>query len=95
MRSCIGFCSALKVFVSIDLDGVKSFRIHFRRIEHDIVCCAIASIKRVRLESYRAIVGFLPVRDLPLMHESDSLCREYEDVVKMLYYVKIDLASHI
>lgn len=33
--------------------------------------------------------------DLPLMHESDSLCEEYEDVVEMLYYVKIDLASHI
>jgi hypothetical protein len=74
LRPCISFRGTLEVPTSIDLGRVKPFRIHFRRIEHDIVCCAIASTKKVRLESSHSTVGFIPVGDLPLMHESDALC---------------------
>ena len=54
-------------------------RINFKGIEHDIVSCAIAFTKMVRVESSHVIVGFIPVGDLPLMHESDAMCGEHRD----------------
>ena len=92
MRPGISLRSTLEVPISIDLDGVKPIRIHFRRIEHDIVSRAIAS-KAVRLESPQVIVGFIPMGDISLMHESDTLCEECQDDIHE--YLKICLASHI
>ena len=43
LRPSISFCNTLEVPISIDLDRVKPIRIHFRRIEHDVVSCAITS----------------------------------------------------
>ncbi len=78
MRPGISLRSTLEVPISINLDGVKPIRIHFRRIEHDIVSRAIAS-KAVRLESPQVIVGFIPVSDISLMHESNALCGGHQD----------------
>ena len=78
LRPGVSLRSTPKVSISIDLDRVKPIRIHFRRIEHDVVSCAITS-KIVRLESLGVIVVFIPVCDIPLMHESDALRGEYQD----------------
>lgn len=95
MRPGICFRSTLEVPFSIDLDGMKPMWIHFRGIEHDIVSRAIAFTKMVRVDSSHVIVGFIPVGNLPLMHESDALCEEYQDDVNTLCFVKFGLASHI
>ena len=64
--------------MAINIGGVKPIRTHFRVIEHDIVGRAIASNTKVRLELSYIIVA-IPVGDILLMHESDALCREYQD----------------
>jgi hypothetical protein len=33
--------SSLKVPPSVDLDGMKSFRIHPRRVKHYVICCTV------------------------------------------------------
>jgi hypothetical protein len=40
-RPCEPLGSSFETSASIDLDGMKPFRVHPRRIEHDVISCTV------------------------------------------------------
>ena len=54
------------------LRGAKPLRVHFRRVEHDVVHCAVPEVSPQKLlHLYRQ--PRVPVCNVPLMHELETL----------------------
>jgi hypothetical protein len=65
------FGLSFEVPPSIDMDGVKSLRVHPRRIEHDVFRCAIT--ERVLYEGSPTKATNVPVCNISFVHEFKTL----------------------
>jgi hypothetical protein len=65
------FGLSFEVPTSIDIDGVKSFRVHPRRIEHDVIRCAIT--ENVLYEGSPTKATNVPVCNISFVHEFKTL----------------------